>query len=183
VRTKRSSRQRGAALIVGLIMLVLITLTVVVAFNVSISNLKSVGNMQTRNEAVAAANRAIEEVAASLLPPNADGSPSMVAPVATASQVDINNDGKTDYEVQIAAPTCVRASKTAGGGGTTTTGPGGITGGGSSSGSGLAALPDQYNAVWDISTTVTDAASGASVAVRQGVRALLNQAQFDAFCT
>ncbi|MGK6307644.1 pilus assembly PilX family protein [Variovorax sp. DT-64] len=177
------SRQRGAALIVGLIMLVLITLTVVVAFNVSISNLKSVGNMQTRNEAVAAANRAIEEVAASLLPPNADGTPSMVAPVATASLVDINNDGKTDYTVQVAPPTCARVTKASGGGGGgTRTGPGGITGGGSTSGSGLTTVPDQYNAVWDISTTVTDDATGASIAVRQGVRVLMSQAQFEAFC-
>ena len=182
MRMNRSARQRGAALIVGLIMLVLITLTVAAAFTVSTSNLKSVGNMQTRNEAVAAANRAIEEVAASLLPPNADGSPSMVAPAATVSLVDINNDGKTDYTVQIAAPTCVRATKASGGGGSNSAGPGGITGGGSSGGSGLEALPDQYNSVWDISTTVTDAASGASIAVRQGVRALLSQAQFDALC-
>jgi Tfp pilus assembly protein PilX len=182
VRKNRSARQRGAALIVGLIMLVLITLTVAAAFTVSTSNLKSVGNMQTRNEAVAAANRAIEEVAASLLQPNADGSPSMVAPTPTVSLVDINNDGKTDYTVQVAAPACVRATKASGGGGSTTTGPGGVTGGGSSSGSGLEALPDQYNSVWDISTTVTDAASGASIAVRQGVRALLSQAQFDALC-
>ena len=182
MRMNRSARQRGAALIIGLIMLVLITLTVAAAFTVSTSNLKSVGNMQTRNEAVAAANRAIEEVAASLLPPNADGSPSMVAPAATVSLVDINNDGKTDYTVQIAAPTCVRATKASGGGGSNSGGPGGITGGGSSGGSGLEALPDQYNSVWDISTTVTDAASGASIAVRQGVRALLSQAQFDALC-
>ena len=183
MRTYRQSRQRGAALIVGHIMLVLITLTVVVAFNVSISNLKSVGNMQTRNEAVAAANRAIEEVAASLLPPNADGTPSMVMPTATASLVDINNDGKTDYEVQIAPPTCVRVTTASGGGGGgTTTGPGGITGGGSSSGSGLTAVPDQYNAVWDISTTVTHEATGTSTAVRQGVRVLMSQAQFEAFC-
>ena len=60
-------RQGGAALIVGLIMLVLITLAVTAGFTLSNTNLKSVGNMQNRNEAVAASNRAIEEVAASLL--------------------------------------------------------------------------------------------------------------------
>ena len=179
---KRASRQRGAALIVGLIMLVLITLTVATAFTVSTSNLQSVGNMQTRSEAVAAANRAIEEVAASLLPTAADGTPSMVAPVETVSLVDINNDGKPDYTVKIDPPTCVRVTKAAGGGGGGAAGPGGITGGGSSSGSGLTAVPDQYNSVWDISTNVTDADSGASIAVRQGVRVLLNQAQFEAFC-
>jgi len=61
-------------------------------------------------------------------------------------------------------------------------GPSGITGGASSSGSGLSTLPDQYNSVWDISTTVTDAAGTPITAVRQGVRALLNKAQFEALC-
>jgi Tfp pilus assembly protein PilX len=175
--------QGGAALIVGLIMLLLITLAVTAGFTLSNTNLKSVGNMQNRNEAVAASNRAIEEVAASLLLPGVDGSPSLAAPQQTASQVDINNDGKTDYNVQIAPPTCVRATKVAGSGGGGNVGPGGITGGASTSGSGLATVPDQYNSVWDISTTVTHAASGTVTAVRQGVRALLNKAQFEALCS
>ncbi|WP_307704217.1 pilus assembly PilX family protein [Variovorax paradoxus] len=176
-------RQGGAALIVGLIMLVLITLAVTAGFTLSNTNLKSVGNMQNRNEAVAAANRAIEEVAASLLLPGVDGSPSLAMPQRTESRVDINNDGTIDYTVEIAAPTCVRATKSTDTGGGGTAGPGGIGGNSSSSGSGLNALPDQYNSVWDISTTVTDAKTGASTAVRQGVRALLNKAQFEALCS
>lgn len=174
--------QRGAALVVGLIMLTLITLTVTAAFQLSTSNLKSVGNMQSRNEVVAAANRAIEEVAASLLPPNANGSPSMVRPVATVSQVDINNDGQADYTVQVAAPTCVRASQASGTATPSVTGPGGITGTGSTAGSGLIGAPEQFNSVWDISTTVIDAASGAATSVRQGVRVLLDKAQYQAMC-
>ena len=174
-------RQGGAALIVGLIMLLLITLAVTAGFTLSSTNLKSVGNMQNRNEAVAAANRAIEEVATSLLLPGVDGSPSLAAPQGTVSLVDINNDGTTDYTVVIAPPTCVRATKTTDTGGSTT-GIGGIGGNSSTAGSGLAALPDQYNSVWDISTTVTDGRTGTSTAVRQGVRALLSKAQFDALC-
>jgi Tfp pilus assembly protein PilX len=176
-------RQGGAALIVGLIMLVLITLAVTAGFTLSNTNLKSVGNMQNRNEAVAAANRAIEEVAASLLLPGVDGSPSLAMPQATVSRVDINNDGTTDYTVQIAAPTCVRATKSTDTGGGGTAGAGGIGGSSSSSGSGLSALPDQYNSVWDISTSVTDTASGTVTAVRQGVRALLSKEQFEALCS
>jgi Tfp pilus assembly protein PilX len=80
-------QQDGAALIVGLIMLVLITLAVTAGFTLSNTNLKSVGNMQSRNEAVAASNRAIEEVAASLLLPGVDGSPSLAAPQRTVSMV------------------------------------------------------------------------------------------------
>lgn len=180
--TFHKRRQGGAALIVGLIMLVLITLAVTAGFTLSNTNLKSVGNMQNRNEAVAASNRAIEEVAASLLLPGVDGSPSLAAPQATVSLVDINNDGTNDYTVQISAPTCVRATKTTDTGGSTT-GIGGIGGNSSTAGSGLNTLPDQYNSVWDISTTVTDAATGTSTAVRQGVRALLSKEQFLALCS
>ncbi|GER20095.1 pilus assembly PilX family protein [Variovorax boronicumulans] len=186
VHAGRSTQtQRGAALIIGMIMLLLITLVVTAAFNLSGANLKAVGNLQTRNEAVAAANRAIEEVAASLLVPGSDGTPSLAPPQGTVSMVDINNDGLNDYTVTVAPPVCVRATKAVDSSGGGSTGPGGITGGASSSGSGLAALPDQYNAVWDISTTVTDAtpgATGTTTSVRQGVRALLNKAQFEALC-
>lgn len=178
----RGAGQRGAALLIGMIMLLLITLVVTAAFNLSNANLTAVGNLQTRNEAVAAANRAIEEAASSLLVPGSDGSPSLSPPQPTVSLVDINNDGVTDYTVNVAAPVCVRATKALDSGGGGSTGPGGVTGGASSSGSGLATLPDQYNSVWDISTTVTDSVTGTSTAVRQGVRALLNKAQFDAFC-
>jgi len=174
--------QGGAALIVGLIMLLLITLAVTAGFTLSNTNLKSVGNMQNRNEAVAASNRAIEEVAASLLLPGVDGSPSLAAPKATASLVDINNDGTNDYTVDIAPPTCVRATKSTDTGGGGAIGPGGIGGGASTAGSGLNALPDQYNSVWDITTTVTHAASGTVTSVRQGVRALLSKEQFLALC-
>jgi Tfp pilus assembly protein PilX len=174
--------QRGAALVVGLIMLVLITLTVVAAFSLSNGNLKAVGNIQVRNEAVAASNRAIEEVLTSLLLPAPDGTPTLAAPVATQSNVDINNDGVVDYYVSVAPPTCVRASQVAGGTGGAA-GPGGITGGGSSSGSGLSGVSNQYTAVWDITTSVADASNnGATTTVREGVRVLINQAQYDAFC-
>ena len=180
--TFHNRRQGGAALIVGLIMLVLITLAVTAGFTLSNTNLKSVGNMQNRNEAVAASNRAIEEVASSLLLPGVDGSPSLAAPQGTVSLVDINNDGTTDYTVVVAPPTCVRATKTTDTGGGTS-GIGGIGGNSSTTGAGLNALPDQYNSVWDISTTVTDEKTGTSTAVRQGVRALLSKAQFDALCS
>jgi len=48
-------RQRGAALIVSLIMLLLITLLAISSFTVGKSNLQIVGNMQQRAQALAAA--------------------------------------------------------------------------------------------------------------------------------
>ncbi|MEK7736556.1 MAG: hypothetical protein AAB319_02190, partial [Pseudomonadota bacterium] len=43
-------RQRGATLVIGLIMLVLLTLMAVSSFNLGKSNLQIVGNMQFRNQ-------------------------------------------------------------------------------------------------------------------------------------
>ena len=54
-------RQLGSSLLLSLVMLVVITLLVVSAVRMSNSNLKTVGNMQSKNEAVAAAQQAIEQ--------------------------------------------------------------------------------------------------------------------------
>lgn len=150
--------QHGVTLVVGLIMLVLITLVVSTAFLLSTTNLRSVGNMQFRDEAIAAANQAIELVLSA---------PFTTAPAAESINVDINHDNTTDYVVSIATPTCIRAVQEAAACCTSVTSP---------------PPPSNYRTVWDIDATVTDAASGASVRVRQGVRVLLTQAQKDAVC-
>jgi Tfp pilus assembly protein PilX len=153
--------QRGVTLIIGLIMIVLITLIVVNAFTLSSSNLKSVGNMQVRQEAVAAANEAIELVISSSFTD---------APVAQSVNVDIDKNGTTDYVVAVAAPTCIRASAA------TTAAPSDVE-----LGSALSA-GSTWNTDWDIDATVTDSASGAAVHVREGVRVLLSNTQKTAVC-
>ena len=159
--TNRARSQRGATLIIGLIMIVLITLIVVNAFTLSSSNLKSVGNMQVRDEAIAAANQAVERLISSTFT-NALGSQTFT--------VDINKDGTDDYSVAVAVPTCIRATIA------------------------KAALPSDvelgaamstgstWNTDWDIDSTVTDAATGAAVRIKQGVRVLLEQTPKDAAC-
>lgn len=157
--------QRGATLIVGLIMLVLITLVVTAAFMISSGNLRAVGNMQFRNEAVAAANAATEEVLTSLLTGG-----SMVAPPSQSISVDINNDGNDEYNVTIAKPTCVRASKAA-------------PGFSSSLSLGKAMSTSSFwNTIWDIQADVDDIVTGARVRVRQGVRVLLSESQKASVC-
>lgn len=140
-------------------MLVMITLLMASAFTLSSSNLKSVGNMQVREESVAAANMATEQVISS---------PFTDAPVDQEINVDIDKDGKTDYTVKVLAPTCIKA--------VIATAPGaseiGFVGGGGST----------WNTEWDIDAQVTDAASGGSVRVRQGVRIRLSEAQKDLVC-
>lgn len=160
-RAPRAAAQRGATLIIGLILLVLITLIVVNAFTLSSTNLKSVGNMQVREEALAAANQAVEQVISS----NFTGS--LVDQTVT---VDINKDDTADYTVVVEAPDCIRATQA------TFAAPSDVElGAGMSAGS-------TWNTDWDLSATVSDGATGASVRVRQGVRVLLSQSQKAAAC-
>ena len=160
-RASGAAAQRGATLIIGLILLVLITLIVVSAFTLSSSNLKSVGNMQVREEALAAANQAVEQVISS------NFTTSLAAQTVT---VDINKDDTIDYTVAVAAPTCTRATQAS------FADPSDVElGAGMSAGS-------TWNTDWDLSATVTDGATGASVRVRQGVRVLLSQSQKAAAC-
>ena len=103
-RLARSS-ETGATLVVSLIMLVLITLMILAALAIGSANFRTVTNMQFRDEAIAAANRAIDEVMST---------PFALDPAATDAAspypIDLDNDGRTDYEVDIAVPQCVRAT-------------------------------------------------------------------------
>ena len=155
------SSQRGATLIIGLIMIVLITLIVVNAFMLSSSNLKSVGNMQVRDEAVAAANEALELVVSSAFTD---------APVAQTINVDINKDGVVDYVVEMDVPICTRVAAA------TPASPSHVELGAAMS------TGTTWNTDWDLSARVTDVKSGAVVQVHQGVRALLTQTQKTAVC-
>ncbi|TAK65663.1 MAG: hypothetical protein EPO19_16795 [Betaproteobacteria bacterium] len=91
-------RQRGATLLVGLIMLVLLTLMAVTSFRLGKSNLQIVGNMQYRTETVRAAEEAVE--AAISLPTSIS--------VASTANVDVNADGTPDVAVSI-TPVLVQA--------------------------------------------------------------------------
>jgi hypothetical protein len=161
------SSQRGATLVVGLIMLVLITLLVTSAFTLSTSGLKSVGNMQARDEAIAAGNKAIEQVVSS---------PFTNSPAGETINVDLNNDGRTDYVVVLNTPTCVSVAEIPG----TTVAPSSISLGSAFSTS----TSNLYETIWDLDANVTDPnGSGAAVRVHQGVRVLLTQTQVNAVCS
>jgi len=159
-------QQNGAALVVSLILLTLITVMVVSAFTATSVNTQAVGNMQSRDEAVAAANQAIERVL---------GSPFTDDPKPESVDVDIDNNGTTDYQVSFAPPTCIAATKIA----TPSAPPSGL-----SFGSAFAAAGSTfYKTIWDLDATVTHQATGTNVHVRQGVRVLLTQAQYNMVCT
>lgn len=145
---------------VGLIMLVMITLMTVSAFTLSGNNLKAVGNMQYRNEAIAAANLAIEQTInlnyATIDPANY---PAMV-------NVDIDQDNTVDYNVSIPAPLCIHAKPA----------PADLL-----TLSGVNANIQNSNdflALWEIRADATSASTGATVIARQGITKRLTLSQF-----
>ena len=95
------SGQRGAALFVSLIMLVVITLFVLSAINMSTVNLRITANTQAKQEAIAATQQAIEQVISRNF--TAD-------PQAASITVNLHNDpSKADYTVAVAKPACSNA--------------------------------------------------------------------------
>lgn len=155
-----STSQRGATLLVAMVMLVLLTLMVSSAFTLSTTNLKAVNNMQMREEAMAAANNAIELVISSQFT-----NTSTVQPI----NIDLNNNGSTDYTVNVAVPQCVSYT---------------LAESASESSVTLGVMSDKtWDTLWDITATVNDAASGTNLTMRQGVLVRLNDAQKTNLCS
>jgi Tfp pilus assembly protein PilX len=168
------SRQRGATLLVSLIMLVLITLLTVTSFKLSKGNLQIAGNMQQRNQAIAAAQGAIEQVISSTqfmtTPANAVPRPCNLVPNTTC--VDVNGDSVMDVNVTV-APTCVSTqaipiSKL------TLSNPddaGCLVGISQQFGVAGATSNDSLcaNMLWDAQATATDSLSNAQFIINQGI--------------
>jgi hypothetical protein len=166
-------RQNGATLLIGLIMLVLLTLMAVTSYNLGKSNLQIVGNMQFRNEALRAAEEAVETTISK---------PTTVTVASTAS-VDVNGDGTPDVNVTI-TPTLLQANilKNAA---LNLNNPGelgcavgqsqsfGIVG--AATGNSLCAVT-----VYDLKAVATEPATSASVELHQGVSV---QVPADTVCT
>ena len=159
IASGKAQGQRVATLVVTLVMLLMLMLMVGSAYTLSGSNLKAVGNMQFRNEAIASANIAIQRVL---------GSAFTTTSTAEDLDIDINNDGTRDYVVNMATPVCARARP---------------SGNASLCGQGTKSMCSQdWNTVWTLNATVTDTLSGASVKVRSGVRVQLTDTQKRTVC-
>lgn len=156
-------KQRGVVTIfVSMILLLLITLLVITAFSLSTTNLRAVGNMQAREEALAAANAVIEGII-----------PLPFWEITEASdppeEVDINADGVTDYIVEVAAPRCVRATQVSSTTSASVTLPG-------------MASSSFWNTTWELDATATGATTGTRVRVLQGVRKILSNSLKESLC-
>ncbi|HYC34853.1 MAG TPA: PilX N-terminal domain-containing pilus assembly protein [Usitatibacter sp.] len=102
-------RERGATLIVTLVMLIMLTLFAISAMNTSTTNLQIVGNMQKRTEALDATQLTIEKVisatAFSTTPANAVPDPCGGVPNTVCT--DLNGDGVNDLTTTLTpAPVC-----------------------------------------------------------------------------
>jgi hypothetical protein len=176
--------QRGATLIIALIMLVALALLSAWAFNGSQMNMRVVGNSQARQEVVGAAQAAIELTISSQLFAT---SPAAVA--ASAIPIDVNGDSQPDYQVQLTPPpSCYRvrvlkvneldpgnAGDRACLGSSGSPNPGIETAGSTPpTGDSLCA-----NSEWNVRAVVNDPLSNANAAVNQGVaiRSLSTDAQ------
>ncbi|MWV13447.1 hypothetical protein F3I62_15190 [Pseudomonas sp. R-28-1W-6] len=156
------ARQQGVALIIALIMLLLMTVMAVSAFNLSSTNVEAVGNQQWRGEALAAADIAIEQIIGAADLAKTD-------PAADEINVDINRDDTTDYVVAVDEPLCVQAKLSS------SAPPSSLT---------LVGMSNStWNTVWEIVATVQDADTGASVKVRSGVRVLLSDDRKNKICS
>lgn len=112
-------RQRGTTLIVALIMLVLLTLFAVSSMNTANTNLRVVGNMQEKNEALAAAQQVLESVIST---PQFIANPANAVPVpcgqANKACTDVTGDGVPEFTTTLlgpdaaapAQPTCITVS-------------------------------------------------------------------------
>lgn len=177
-------RQQGATLLVSLIMLVLMTLLAVSSFNMGKTSLQVVGNMQQRNQALSAAQEAINDAISTTR--FIETPAAVLTNNSNSMTVDVNGDGSADITVNVAVPTCIKSqilksaqlnvanSEDAG----CTLGTGqnfGVQG--SSTGDSLCA-----EGLWEITAVATDNITEATNSVTQGIGVRVSTDQIEASC-
>ncbi len=171
-------RQTGIVLVVSLILLIAVSLMVVTASNISQTNLKIIGNMESREQARFAAVAAIEEaISSSRFADNPSSIFQVSCNVANQLCYDSNGDGNTDITVQVSTPSCVSVIPR------------------KNVELDVYNFPDQATcflppgvysmcaaSVWEFSAVATDVVTGAEVTVRQGVSILTTLNNIDTAC-
>ena len=177
--------QEGATLVIALIMLVVITLLAVSALSTTNMNLQVVGNMQSRGEALHAAQQAIETVIST---PQFIANPAnaVLNPCGAANTLctDLNGDGTPEYITRLTpAPSCVsvKAIKTSELNLSSAEDLGCAAGQaqqpGVASGDSLCA-----NTLWEITAETSSTFSRTKVTVTQGVAVRVSAADAEALC-
>ena len=189
MRRAPAAQQRGMALVVGLILLALMTVMAITGFNIGRTSLDIVGNMQSRQEVIAAANSAIQEAISTtrlFQAPEAI----FLNPCNNAQNTrcyDTNGDGTDDIVVALSPqPVCIQAQtipnaaldvddlNQAG----CATGVGQTYGiEGAATGSSLCA-----NSVWEVVAVATDLITEAEVVVTQGAAVRVSTDEIGTHC-
>ena len=155
-------KQRGVITIfISMVLLLLITVLVVAAYSLSTTNLRAVGNVQMREEAISAASVIIES--------RMDSNFYLLTASQPNQGVDIDGDSVDEFLVDLALPICVRATKAASDSTSSVTLPG-MSG------------TSYWNTVWELDATAREASTGVSVRVIQGVRLLMNDSDKTNYC-
>ena len=141
----KQHRERGATLLVTLIMLVVLTLFAVTAFNLSSVNLKIVGNFQVQKETEAAVQQAIAQVISTVTIFETPAATSLCVPGGSAPPC-----AASQHEITIDRPRCNYTTAARG----YTKRLGELT-------------PEDTN--WDVRASYTDALTNAKAAIVQGV--------------
>jgi hypothetical protein len=172
-------KERGSSLFIGLIMLVLMTLLAISAFQSSNVNLRIVGNMQTRQEILAAVQSATEQVISTptfikTTPPNAtvtlNGASYTVdfatVPPACVGVVDIPSEDLDPTNADDAL--CIPSGQIK---------QSGIFVSGTP-------LPPSYcaNTKWELTAKVGDANTGADTTFAQGVAVRISKPKALSYC-
>jgi hypothetical protein len=180
--------ERGAAMLVVLVILIAMAWFALTGFRISGQHLQIVGNSQVRQHSLAAAQRAIEQTLSS----NAFAhDPKAVA--AAPIESDVDGDGAPDYAATLTpVPSCYRVrpiktaeldiAKAADRNCLMSSGPPGThyveqSGAPVASGDSMCAATE-----WNIGAQVEDPATGTRVAIQQGVGIRVEKHNADNFC-
>ncbi|MCQ4347666.1 hypothetical protein NGA35_09645 [Pseudomonas stutzeri] len=159
-----AARQRGVVLLVGLVMLLMVTLMAISGFNMVKVNQQVTGNMESRAQALVAANAAIEEAISATLFFRQPGNIFVTSCGAPNTRCyDFNADGTADVTVTVNNPQCVVVTPIMNStlDITNSNDVGCIIEGSAES---LC-----VDSVWDLEATAVDNVTGARATVRQGV--------------
>ena len=187
---RHPARQRGMALVVGLILLALMTVMAITGFNIGRTSLDIVGNMQARQQVITAANSAIQEAISTTRLFEAPDA-IFLNPCdneANTRCFDVNDDDTVDIRVVLdPQPVCISAqtipnasldvdedANAAG----CATGVGQTFGiEGTSTGSSLCA-----NSIWEVVAIATDEITEAEVTVTQGAAVRVSTDEIGTHC-
>jgi type II secretory pathway pseudopilin PulG len=188
MRFTRLQRQRGVTLVVALVMLVIISMLAISTFNLGKSSIQVVGNMQSRDEAIAASRQVIDEALSNkLFFESPDDTLNQPCNGPNTRCIDVNGDGMVDITTTLTpSPSCVKARTikvneldftntedqncSVGEGGT-----GLIVG--AKTGNSLCA-----NSTWEITAVSTDAVTESRVEVVQGVNVRVSTDDVETSC-